>query len=75
MVHSTGDFDADGWLNDLDEDYETLSDIKERIKDIGPDDDDKLHSLNRFLSRPEVQQGKALVFSESETTIITCSSS
>ena len=69
LVHSTGDFDADGWLNDLDEDYETLSDIKERIKDIGPDDDDKLHSLNRFLSRPEVKQGKALIFSESETTI------
>ena len=69
LVHSTGDFDTDQWLNDLDEDYETLSEIKERIKDIGPDDDDKLHSLQRFLSRPEVNQGKALIFSESETTI------
>ena len=36
LVHSAGDFETDRWLNDLDEDYETLSDIKERIKDIGP---------------------------------------
>lgn len=69
LVHSTSDFEKDRWLNDLDEDYETLSEIGEKIKDIGPEDDDKLHSLERFLSRAEVKQGKVLIFSESETTI------
>ena len=69
LVHSTGDFRTDQWLDDLDEDYETLSEIKERIKDIGPDDDDKLQSLQRFLERQDVAQGKVLIFSESETTI------
>lgn len=69
LVHSTGDFETDRWLDDLDEDYETLSEIRERIKDIGPEDDDKLQSLERFLSRTGVKQGKVLIFSESETTI------
>ena len=69
LVHSTGDFSTDQWLDDLDEDYETLSEIKVRIKDIGPDDDDKLHSLQSFLQRQDVAQGKVLIFSESETTI------
>ena len=69
LVHSTTDFEIGQWLDDLEEDFETLTGIRERIKDIGPEDDDKLHSLQRFLSRPEVKQGKALIFSESETTI------
>lgn len=64
LVHSTTDFEIDRWLDDLEEDYETLTEIRERIKDIGPEDDDKLHSLERFLSRPEVRRGKALIFSE-----------
>lgn len=69
LVHSTGDFKKDKWLDDLDEDYETLSEIKRRIKDIRPDDDDKLRSLQGFLERQDVSQGKVLIFSESETTI------
>ena len=69
LVHSTGDFKTDQWLDDLDEDYETLSEIKDRIKGIGPDDDDKLHSLQGFLERQDVAQGKVLIFSESETTV------
>ena len=69
LIHSTTDFEIDQWLDDLDEDHETLTEIRERIKEIGPEDDDKLHSLERFLSRPEVERGKALIFSESEITI------
>ena len=69
LVHSTGDFKTDQWLDDLDEDYETLSEIKDRIKGIGPGDDDKLHSLQSFLERQDVAQGKVLIFSESETTV------
>ena len=69
LVHSTDDFEVARWLDDLDADHGTLSEIRDRIADIGPDDDDKLHSLQRFLSDPKVQQGKVLIFSESETTI------
>ena len=40
-----------------------------RVKDIRPEDDDKLRALSAFLDRPEVQEGKVLIFSEAETTI------
>ena len=69
LVHDTGDFEADRWVDDLDKDHALLSDILDRVKDIGPEDDDKLRALRRFLDRPEVRAGKVLVFSEAETTI------
>ena len=69
LVHSTEDFEAERWTEDLDADHALLSEILDRVKDIGPEDDDKLRALRRFLDRPEVKAGKVLVFSEAETTI------
>ncbi len=69
LVHDTSDFLVDRWLEELDADYALLSEIHERVKDIGPEDDDKLHVLRRFLDRPEVKSGKVLIFSEAETTV------
>ena len=69
LVHDADDFEADKWSEDLDKDYELLSNILERVKDIGPDDDDKLRALRSFLALPDVRAGKVLVFSEAETTI------
>ena len=69
LVHSTDDFRITSWLGELDADHETLSEIRERISEIGPDDDDKLHTLRRFLGQRDVDRGKVLIFSESETTI------
>ena len=69
LVHTTGDFRTDEWIQDLDADYEVLTDILERVKDIGPEDDDKLRALRGFLERPEVKTGKVLIFSEAETTV------
>ena len=69
LVHSTDDFRVMSWLDELDDDHKNLSDIRERISEIGPDDDDKLHTLRRFLGQPAVDGGKVLIFSESETTI------
>ena len=57
------------WLVDLDADYAVLREIRERIKDITPEDDDKLQTLRQFLDRPEVASGKVLIFSEAETTV------
>ena len=69
LVHSTSDFMVDRWLEDLDADYALLKGIHDRVKDIGPEDDDKLHVLRRFLKRPDVKSGKVLIFSEAETTV------
>ena len=69
LVHSPVDFDTDRWIRDLDADHDVLEDILGRVKDIGPEDDDKLRALREFLARPEVQAGKVLVFSEAETAV------
>ena len=62
-------FDTDKWITDLDADYEVLGGLADRVRDIAPDDDDKLRALRTFLARPEVRSGKVLIFSEAETTI------
>jgi HKD family nuclease len=69
LVHATGDFEADRWIDDLDADFSILNEISERIAGIGPDDDDKLSSLRKFLEDPEVKNGKVLIFSEAEATV------
>ncbi|MDD9995865.1 MAG: phospholipase D-like domain-containing protein [Dehalococcoidia bacterium] len=69
LVHATDDFETDRWSQDLDADYEVLESILGRVKDIGPEDDDKLRALREFLARPEVGTGKVLIFSEAETTV------
>lgn len=69
LVHSTSDFDIDSWMRDLDVDHKVLKDIFERVKDIKPEDDDKLQELRNFLADPEVEAEKMLIFSEAETTV------
>ena len=69
LVHSVEDFRIEDWTADLDEDYQCLSSILPRVESIGPADDDKLQALKRFLTRWDVKPGKALIFSEEETTI------
>ena len=69
LVHDAADFDTDRWTHDLDADFDLLKDILGRVEDIGPEDDDKLQALRRFLDRPEVRAGKVLIFSEAETTV------
>ena len=62
-------FDTERWIDDLDADHEVLGGLAERVRDITPDDDDKLRALRAFLDQPEVRAGKVLIFSEAETTI------
>lgn len=69
LIHSVQDFKIADWTADLDEDYQCLSGILDRVEVIGPDDDDKLRVLKRFLARRDVKAGKVLIFSEPETTI------
>ena len=69
LVHGIADFEIDGWVKDLDADFYLLTDILGRVQGIGPEDDDKLRALRRFLDRPEVRAGKVLIFSEAETTV------
>ncbi|MCY4576177.1 MAG: DEAD/DEAH box helicase, partial [Chloroflexi bacterium] len=69
LVHNVTDFKIDEWIPELDADYEVLSTILNKVKDISPEDDDKLRVLQDFLDRPDVKSGKVLIFSEAETTI------
>ena len=69
LVHDASDFDVEEWVKQLDTDHQVLTSILDKVKDIGPDDDDKLRSLRQFLEQPEVRAGKVLVFSEAETTV------
>ena len=69
LVHDVVDFRDDDWVEDLDADFDVLSDILDRVKDIGPEDDDKLRAVRQFLDRPDVRSGKVLIFSEAETTV------
>ena len=69
LVHDAGDFETDRWTEDLDADFDLLSEVLDRVKDIGPEDDDKLWALRRFLDRSKVRAGKVLIFSEAETTV------
>ena len=69
LVHDVRDFFIDDWIRELDADHSVLSEILDRVRDIGPEDDDKLRVLHEFLERPEIEAGKVLVFSEAETTI------
>ena len=61
------DFDVARWINDLDGDHVVLSDLLNRIADIGPQDDDKLARLRKFLKGAADE--KVLIFSEAETTV------
>ena len=63
------DFEIEQWIDDLDSDFQVLSGLLERVREIGPGHDDKLASLREFLQRPDVESGKVLIFSEAETTI------
>ena len=69
LVHAVDDFEIDRWIDDLDADHEVLRGILDRVRDITPEDDDKLQSLRRFLDRSDMRAGKLLLFSEAETTI------
>jgi hypothetical protein len=69
LVHPTTDFDTGQWADDLDADFGVLEDIANRVAGIGPKDDDKLQTLQRFLGQRDVKAGKVLIFSEAEATV------
>ncbi|MBI4199683.1 MAG: hypothetical protein HY535_04330 [Chloroflexi bacterium] len=69
LVHDTGDFEVDRWLDDLEKDYAVLSEIALRVHDIEPKDDDKLRTIRRYLALRDVRSAKLLIFSEAETTV------
>ncbi len=68
-VFRAEDFEIADWIADLDADYTALDEMKRRVKDITPEDDDKLTVLKDFLKQREVSNGKVLIFSEAETTV------
>ena len=69
LVHAAADFEIARWTGDLDADADLLNAVLDRVRDIGPENDDKLQTLRAFLDRSDVRDGKLLLFSEAETTI------
>ena len=65
--YPAADFDVARWSRDLDADHAVLSDLISRIVGIGPQDDDKLTRLRKFLDG--CADEKVLIFSEAETTV------
>ena len=58
LVHSVKDFRIGDWTADLDADYECLGGILSQVEGIGPEDDDKLQGLKRFLVlQPQINRG------------------
>ncbi len=69
LVHPTADFEIADWIEAIDADHATLSEMLRRVEGISPEDDDKLRALKRFMDDPDVKSGKVLIFSEAETTV------
>ena len=69
LVHTAADFEVDRWRTDLDADHRILSQLQAAVRNIAPEDDDKLQRLRAFLAQPEVAAGKVLIFSEAESTV------
>ena len=69
LVHPTTDFNVEQWMDELDADFDVLKEIAERVSGIGPKDDDKLLTLQRFLKLPDIKSGKILIFAEAEATV------
>ena len=69
LAHPVEDFEGGKWLEEIERDYETLTEIQSRLESITHEDDDKLRVLKEFLDNPDVKAGKVLIFSEAETTV------
>lgn len=69
LVNPVSDFEADRWLADLESDLAILRDVRDRVGRVSTADDDKLRVLKAFMARPEVVEGKVLIFSESQDTV------
>jgi hypothetical protein len=69
LVHLADDFDIPRWKDDLDADFAIVDQLRAKVEQIEPSDDDKLVALRQFLARPDVAAGKVLIFSEAEATV------
>ena len=69
LAHPVEDFEGGKWLEEIERDYKTLTEIQSRVEPITHEDDDKLRVLKEFLDDPVVKAGKVLIFSEAETTV------
>ena len=68
-IFPAADFAADQWLADLDADYATLSEIRDRVRRVADEDDDKFRALQAFLRRKDARGEKLLIFSEAIATV------
>ena len=64
----SSDFRCPEWFKDLEDDGKELQRILDALKDVGSEDDAKLHEMRSFLTSPGVVGEKVLIFTESKVT-------
>ena len=62
-------FDFDRLREDLDHDIGIFKQMQELIKDIGPEDDDKLQTLIQILNKAPIKGRKVIIFSAFKSTV------
>ena len=62
-------FRIDKLKEDLKKDYEIFNEMAELVKDIKPEDDDKLQKLIEILKKDPIKDKKILIFSTFESTV------
>ena len=62
-------FEAEKLKKDLEKDIKNFEEMKLLVKNIKPEDDDKLQTLIQLLSRKEIKGKKTLIFSSFESTV------
>ena len=68
QTYRADDFRCPEWVRDLESDEKELQRILDALKDVGPEDDAKLHEMKNFLTLPGVSGEKVLIFTESKVT-------
>ena len=62
-------FNIDELLIDLEKDLQIFEEMHDSVKNIRPEDDDKLQKLIAILNKPEVNNKKVIIFSSFESTV------
>lgn len=62
-------FNVNKLLKDLEKDLQIFEEMYNSVKDIKPENDDKLQKLIEILNKPEVSGKKIIIFSSFESTV------
>ncbi len=62
-------FKVNKLLEDLEKDLDIFKEMQAAVKDVKPENDDKLQKLINILNKPEIKDKKTIIFSAYESTV------